>query len=137
MSLLVPNLVERKLFDDLFGGFSGTGDLMRTDVKDMDNSFELVMNLPGIKKEDIKAELKDGYLTISATSGYGDEEKDDDGRYIRRERHYGSYSRSFYVGEELKQEDIKANFENGTLKLIIPKSQKPAIESNNYIPIEG
>ena len=89
-------------------------------------------------KKDIKAELKDGYMTISATTDKNNDEKDKDGKYIRRERYYGSCSRSFYVGENVEESDIKARFENGILKLSVPKSEdKKAIENNKYIAIEG
>ncbi|MGN0181064.1 MAG: Hsp20/alpha crystallin family protein [Candidatus Ornithomonoglobus sp.] len=139
--MLVPSIFGRDMFDDLFGGSFGnyrTHDLMKTDVRDTNDAYELVMDMPGVKKEDIKAELKDGYLSISATSGYSNDDKDSEGRYIRRERHYGSCSRSFYVGNAVTQEDIKASFENGTLKLTIPKKEeKPAVENKNYIQIEG
>ena len=109
-----------------------------TDVKDLGNVYEMTMNLPGIKKEDVNAELKDGYLTISATSASQKDEKDSDGVYIRRERYAGTCSRSFYVGEDVKQEDIKARFEDGTLKLQVPKNKKEVVVENpNYITIEG
>lgn len=112
--------------------------MMRTDVKDLGNVYEMTMNLPGIKKENVKAELKDGYLTIGATSASQRDEKDNDGVYIRRERYAGACSRSFYVGEDVKQEDIKARFEDGTLKLQVPKNMKEAVpEKSNYIAIEG
>ena len=112
--------------------------LMRTDVKESDTGFELAVDLPGYKKEDIKAQLKDGYLTVSAEMNGSSDEKDENGKYIRRERYAGSCSRSFYVGEELKQEDIKAKFENGTLTLAIPKKQpEPEIPENYMIAIEG
>lgn len=128
------------MFDDFFGNSLSnyrTNDLMKTDIKDTDNAYELTIDMPGIKKEDIKAELKDGYLTVNATSGYSNDDKDSNGKYIRRERHYGSCSRSFYVGNAVTQDDIKASFENGTLKLVIPKKEdKPAIENKNYIRIE-
>lgn len=111
---------------------------MKTDIKDVDNAYEITMNLPGVKKEDVKAELKDGYLTIRAASNTEREEKDNQGRYIRRERYSGSCSRSFYVGEEVTQEDIRARFENGTLSMLIPKKEKqPAVENKKYIAIEG
>lgn len=111
---------------------------MKTDIKDTDQGYEITMNLPGVKKEDVKAELKDGYLTISATSNSNKDEKDNNGRYIRRERYSGSCSRSFYVGGDVKQEDIKAKFENGILKVTVPKKEeKPAVEENKYISIEG
>ena len=112
--------------------------MMRTDVRDLGNVYEMTMNLPGIKKENVKAELKDGYLTISASSASQKDEKDSDGVYIRRERYEGACSRSFYVGEDVKQEDIKARFEDGTLKLQVPKNKKEVVVENpNYIAIEG
>ncbi len=96
------------------------------------------MNMPGVRKEDVKAELKDGYLTIGASVNKNNDQKDQEGRYIRRERYSGSCSRSFYVGEDVKQEDIKARFEDGTLKLAVPKKEaKPAVEEKKYISIEG
>lgn len=111
---------------------------MKTDIKDTDQGYEITMNLPGVKKEDVTAELKDGYLTISAVSNSENSEKDTNGRYIRRERFSGSCSRSFYVGEDMTQEDIKARFENGTLKMMIPKKEsQPAVETKKYIAIEG
>lgn len=111
---------------------------MRTDVKDTDQGYEVTMNLPGVKKEDVKAELKDGYLTISASSNNSKDEKDDNGKYIRRERYTGSCSRSFYVGDQVTEADIKAKFENGTLTMMIPKKEeKPAVEDKKYIAIEG
>ena len=138
--MLVPSIFGRDMFDDFFGNSLSnyrTNDLMKTDIKDTDNAYELTIDMPGIKKEDIKAELKDGYLTVNATSGYSNDDKDSNGKYIRRERHYGSCSRSFYVGNAVTQDDIKASFENGPLKLVIPKKEdKPAIENKNYIRIE-
>ena len=138
--MLVPSIFGRDMFDDFFGNSLSnyrTNDLMKTDIKDTDNAYELTIDMPGIKKEDIKAELKDGYLTVNATSGYSNDDKDSNGKYIRRERHYGSCSRSFYVGNAVTQDDIKASFENGTLKLVIPKKEdKPAIENKKYIRIE-
>ena len=111
---------------------------MKTDVKETDGGYEIDMNLPGVKKEDVKAELKDGYLTVQVSSNTNNDEKDDKGRYIRRERFSGSCSRRFYVGQRVKQEDIKAKFENGILTMVVPKKEKePAVEENKYIAIEG
>ena len=143
--MLMPSIFGENLLDDFFDLPFGTNftnansDLMRTDIKDTDQGYEVTMNLPGVKKEDVKAELKDGYLTISASSNTSKDEKDDSGRYIRRERYSGSCSRSFYVGDEVKQEDIKAKFEDGTLKLFVPKKEeKPQVEDKKtYISIEG
>ena len=90
------------------------------------------------KKENVKAELKDGYLLITAATNTDEKKKDKDGRYIRRERYSGTCSRSFYVGDDVTQEDIKARFEDGTLKLSIPKKEsKPEVEEAKYIAIEG
>nr|WP_314465794.1 Hsp20/alpha crystallin family protein [uncultured Clostridium sp.] len=114
-----------------------TKEFMKTDVKEVDNGYELDIDLPGFQKEDIKARLTDGYLTITAARGENKEEKDKDGRYIRRERYSGSMSRSFYVGNAVKEEDIRARFENGILKLSVPKNKKTEIEQNNFISIEG
>lgn len=141
--MLMPSIFRDNLFDDFFnfpsGSFAADSmDLMKTDVKENEGNYEITMNVPGVKKEDVKAELKQGYLTIHASSETSSEEKDEDGRYIRRERHTGSCSRSFYVGEEITEEDIKARFEDGTLKMTIPKKeQKPAVEKKKYIAIEG
>ena len=100
---------------------------------------ELEIDLSGFKKEEVRAELKDGYLTVSAVKDLDEDEKDKEtGKYIRRERYSGSCSRSFYVGDGVKQEDIKAKFEDGTLKLFVPKeAAKPAVEQKKYISIEG
>ncbi len=112
--------------------------LMKTDIKDAGDHFELQMEMPGFKKEDVKAQLKDGMLTIEAATSTNNDQKDEDGRYIRRERFTGSCSRSFYVGETIEQEDIKARFEDGILKICVPKEEnKPQIEENKYISIEG
>ena len=141
--MLVPSIFGRDMFDD-FGDFSfrglsnyRTADMMKTDVKDTGKSYELTIDMPGVKKEDVKAELKDGYLTISATSGYTNDDKDKEGKYIRRERYYGSCSRSFYVGDAVTQNEIKANFDNGVLKLVIPKKEDKKLSDNrNYIQID-
>ena len=143
--MMMPSIFGENLFDDFFTGFakpfssvSNQTVAMKTDVKELDNSFELDIDLPGVKKEDVKAELTDGYLTISATHGTQTEDKDNNGKYIRRERYFGSASRSFYVGDQIKQEDIKARFENGILKLSIPKvDEQNAVEQKHYIAIEG
>ncbi|MGN0155244.1 MAG: Hsp20/alpha crystallin family protein [Lachnospiraceae bacterium] len=139
--MLMPSIFERNFFDDFFtepfGGYRNNA-LMQTDVKETQDGYELAMNLPGVKKEDIKADLKDGYLTVTATSNQSNDEKNEDGKYIRRERFYGSSSRSFYVGEDVTQEEIKAKFEDGTLKLTIPKKEEnKQVEQKNYIAIEG
>lgn len=141
--MLMPSIFGKNLFDDFFDYpfgrlTAGSGDLMKTDVKETGQAYEIMMNLPGVKKEDVKAELKDGYLTITAGTNTSSEEKSEDGRYIRRERYTGSCSRSFFVGERVTEEDIKAKFENGTLVMQIPKmEEQPAVEKKRYIAIEG
>ncbi len=140
--MLVPSVFTRDLFDDFFEpryrGYDHNSELMKTDIRENQDGYELSMDLPGVKKEDLKAELKDGCLTISATSNQSRDEKDDQGRYIRRERYSGSFSRSFYVGEDVTQEDIKAKFEDGTLTLQVPKKEQlPKVEEKKYIAIEG
>lgn len=126
------------LSGDFFGRGYNTNGLMQTDVEETDRGYEVTMNLPGFNKEDVKGELKDGYLVVSASTSHDNDEKDKEGRFIRRERYSGSCSRSFYVGEGVKQEDIKARFENGTLKLSIPKKEEtPKVEDKRYIAIEG
>ena len=139
--MLMPSIFGENLFDDFmdfpFGG-KKINTMMKTDIRDTDSSYELDIDMPGFKKEDIKAQLKDGYLTISASTSAYNDEQDKDGRYIRRERYAGSCSRSFYVGEGVKEEEIRAKFENGILKLSIPKVEnKPQVEEKKYIAIEG
>lgn len=126
------------IFDDFFNAPFFTRNepnMMKTDIKEHDAGYELTVDLPGIKKEDIKAELNDGYLTITAENNSSKEEKDEKGKYIRRERYTGSYSRSFYVGDGLTEQDIKAKFENGTLTLAIPKKEVLPEKQNKYIAI--
>ena len=125
--MLMPSIFGENLFDDFFTlerpqkqyEKEVSCDLMKTDIREYEGGFELDINLPGCKKEDIQAELKDGTLTITAVSNKNTEEAA--GRYIRRERFTGSCSRKFYVGEEITREDIRARFENGGLKLLVPK----------------
>ena len=139
--MLMPSIFGRTFFDDFmedsFGGY-GVNGLMNTDIKEREKEYEITMDIPGVKKEDVKAELKDGYLTVHASSDSRKEEKDTDGKFIRKERYYGSCSRSFYVGEQVTEADIKARFEDGVLKLDIPKvEEQAAVEEKHYIPIEG
>lgn len=109
---------------------------MQTDIVEKDNEYQLNIELPGYQKENIQAELKDGYLTISAERKEDHDEKDDKGNFIRRERFSGSCQRSFYVGAQVRQEDISASFQDGVLSLTVPKAQPKAIdEANKYIPI--
>lgn len=145
--MLMPSIFGERLLDDwmdfsfpdvnkvLYGKHADR--VMRTDVKENEQDYELAIDLPGFKKEEISAELKDGYLTIQASKGLDKDEQDKKGKYIRRERYAGAMSRSFYLGENMKQEDIHAKFEDGILKLSIPKVEKKEIEQNRYIAIEG
>ena len=111
---------------------------MKTAIKETEGGYELDMDLPGYTKEDVKAELKKGYLVIHASKEKKDDEKGEDGKYIRRERYYGSCSRSFYVGKDVTEEDIKAKFDNGILKITVPKKEeKPQIEDKKFISIDG
>ena len=147
--MLMPSIFGESLIDSFFDDFAApaktvmryktpANNIMKTDIKDTKEGYELDIELPGYNKEDVSAELKDGYMTISASTKSDEGEKDENGKYIRRERYYGSCSRSFYVGEAITQEDIKARFENGILKLFVPKKEeKPAVEEKKYITIEG
>ena len=145
--MLMPSIFGENLFDDwmdfsfpdiekaLYG--KHTQNTMKTDVKETSQGYELDIDLPGFKKEDINAKLENGYLTIQASKNLNRDEKNEEGKYIRRERYSGSMSRSFYVGEGVTQEDIHAKFEDGILKLTVPKIDKKAVEKKNYIAIEG
>ena len=115
-----------------------TTPVMKTDVKEVEGNYELAIDLPGYRKEDLQVELKDGYLTVSANTNKEENEKDEEGRYVRRERYTGVCKRTFYVGEALEQEDIKAAFENGVLTLVFPKEKQvaPEVEENRYIQIQ-
>ena len=113
------------------------GNVMKTDVRETDSGYEVDIDLPGFKKDEINAQLDNGYLTISASKGLDKEEKNKEGKYIRKERYAGAMSRSFYVGDEVTQADIKARYEDGILRLSVPKKEKKAVENNKYIAIEG
>jgi HSP20 family protein len=111
--------------------------LMKTDIKDQKDHYELDVDLPGCKKEDITLTLSDGYLNIAAQKGLGKEEKDKEGKLIRQERYAGSMARSFYVGEDVKEEEIGAKFENGVLRVTVPKKEdKKAVPEQKTIAIE-
>ena len=154
--MLMPSIFGENLFDDWFDEFpflndnamkdvekklygKKAGRIMKTDIKEKDNGYELEIDLPGFTKDEIKASLENGYLTISAAKGLDkDEQEKDSGKYIRRERYAGSCQRSFYVGEDVKQEDIKGEFKHGILKLFVPKVEaKKEVPQNKYIAIEG
>lgn len=127
------------MFDDMFRDpfftNSSTTKLMKTDIQEKDNNYILDMDLPGYEKDDVKAQLKDGYLTITAQKNTSNEEKDEKGNYIRKERYCGKCSRSFYVGDTVKEEDIKASFKNGILQLTFPK-EVARKEDTKYITID-
>ena len=153
--MLMPSIFGENLFDDFFGDFPFYYDdramkdaekklyghkanhVMKTDIKEMNNGYELVVDLPGFKKDEIKMELENGYLTISAAKGLDKDETDKEtGKYIRRERYAGACQRSYYVGEDITEEDIKAEFKHGILKLFVPKKEaKPQVKEAKYISI--
>ncbi|HJC63846.1 MAG TPA: Hsp20/alpha crystallin family protein [Candidatus Blautia merdavium] len=149
--MMMPSIFGENLFDDfmdfpfereffgrknpLYG--KNEKNMMKTDVKELDHAYELDIDLPGFKKEEVTARLENGYLTISAAKGLDKDEKDKEGKYIRRERYAGAMSRSFYVGDEVKQEEIRAKFEDGILRLTVPKQDAQKVEENKYISIEG
>ena len=144
--MLVPSLFTDNFVNDFFNGafdrtpsmFHATGSsLMNADVKEYKDHYELGLELPGYKKEDIVASLKDGYLTIEAKRESKVDEEGKEGHYIRRERYVGTLTRTFFVGEDVKQEDIKAKFDNGVLDICVPKVEhKPEIETAKSISID-
>lgn len=151
--MLVPSLFGNNVVDDWmdfpwknFGfpgfldksaaeGFKTVANVMKTDIKELENEYELMIEVPGFQKEDIKASIENGYLTIEATRSTETENNNEE--YIRRERCVGKTSRSFYVGDNIAKEDIIANYENGTLRLLIPKKKQQEIEAQKYIEIQG
>ena len=144
--MLMPSIFGENLFDDWmdfsFPSFdrafyeSNTRNMMKTDVKETDQGYELDIELPGYKKEDVRAQLKDGYLTVQAAKNMNNDEKNEQGAYIRRERYAGTMSRSFYVGDNVTEEDIHAKFEDCILKLSVPKKEAKKVEENKYITIQ-
>ena len=143
--MYMPAIFNDSLFDDFFTDYTpdakkrnmaAVQGVMKTDIKENDKEYELTIELPGYKKENVNAELKDGYLIINANNEKNEEEKDEKG-YIRKERYYGSCQRSFFVGKNLKEEDIKAKFDNGVLTLTVPKEVERLPEEKKYIAIEG
>ena len=150
--MLMPSIFGENLFDDNWMDFPFDRDfwgrknplygknankIMKTDIREHDGGYELDVDLPGFKKDEINVELENGYLTISATKGLDKDEQDKKGKYIRRERYAGAMQRSFYVGDEVTQEDIKARFEDGILRVSIPKKDAQAVETKKTIAIEG
>ena len=152
--MMMPSIFGESLFDDDFDDWFDfrmpqfpdvdkvlygrhAKNIMKTDVKENGDKYEVSVDLPGFDKDNVKVELKNGYLTISAEKGLDKEDKNEDRKYLRKERYEGSMSRSFYVGEETAEEDVKARFEDGVLKLAFPKEQPKKVEEPKYIAIEG
>ena len=148
--------LEKNLFDDFMNDFAfpdftdsaniekalygkHAKNIMKTDVKDTENGYEVDIDLPGFKKDEVQAELRDGYLVVSAEKGLDEDEKDKkSGKYLRRERYAGSCQRSYYVGKDTTEDDIKAHFEHGMLTVTVAKKEaKPAVEEKKHIAIEG
>ena len=148
--MMMPSIWGENLFDDFMNDFrlpafpdvdkelygKHAKNLMKTDVKETEKGYEVDMDLPGFKKDEIQMELNDGVLTISAAKGLDKDEEDKKGNYIRKERYAGSMSRSFYVGDGISQKDIHAKYESGILRLTLPKKAPEAIEKENFIAIE-
>ena len=144
--MLMPSIFGENLFDDdwmdfpferEFWGRKNAKNMMKTDIREHDSGYELDIDLPGFKKDEINVDLENGYLTISAAKGLDKDEKNEEGKYIRRERYAGAMQRSFYVGDAITHEDIRARFEDGILRLSIPKKDAKAIETKKTIAIEG
>ena len=152
--MLMPSIFGESLFDDFmndfaFPAFSDFRDmekalygkharnLMKTDVQETDDSYVVDIDLPGFQKDEIQVQLENGYITVSAAKGLDKNEKDKEGKYIRRERYSGNVSRSFYVGNKVQKEDIHPKFENGILSFTVPKEQKAVENNSHYIAIEG
>ena len=147
---MLPSIFRDNLFDDMFDfdfdkEFNRmmrplygkhAQNMMKTDVRETENSYELDIDLPGFKKDEITVQLDNGYLSISASKGLDKDEEKKDGKYIRRERYAGAMNRTFYVGDNLTQQDIQAKFEDGILKISVPKKDVQQIEQNKYIAIE-
>ena len=142
---MVPSIYGENMFDDFFdnsffGGHSPLfgkheRNLMKTDIRETDTSYELDIDLPGFKKDEVSIDLKDGYLTISAAKGLDKDAEDKKGKYIRQERYAGACSRSFYVGD-VKAEDVKAKYESGVLTVLIPKKEPKKIVSGTSVIVE-
>ena len=137
--MLLPQMFNKSLFNDFFTEpmFNvNTTNRMCTDIKEKDNGYELAMEVPGFDKEDLKLNLEDGYLTISAEHKTSNDKKDNDGHIIRQERYYGSSKRSFYVGDQITQEDIKAKYDKGILNVFVPKKEVKKIAGGQVIEIQ-
>lgn len=148
---MLPSIFGENLFDDMWDdvfdsmtsfnrhnplyGKHGKN-MMKTDVRETDDSYELDIDLPGFKKDEVKVDLKNGYMTISAAKSLDKESEKKNERYIRRERYSGQMTRSFYVGEEIEPKDVSAKFEDGILKVSIPKKEHRELPQSGSISIE-
>ena len=150
--MMMPSIFGENLFDNFMDGFTfptfpnvdkelygkHAKNMMKTDVKETDTGYEVDIDLPGFKKDEIQLELEDGDLTVNAAKGLDKDEEDKNGKYVRRERYAGSMSRSFYVGEHVTEEDIHPKYESGILSFSVPKADQKAVENKkHYISIEG
>ena len=142
--MLMPSIFRKGFIDDVFEDDFFGDNLKKqsyfgkTDIKELKDNYLLEIELPGFNKEDIKAEINNGYLIVTAAHNENKDEKDKEGKYIRKERYTGQFTRSFYIGDNITQEDIKGKFENGLLKLEVPKKEvKELAEEKKYIQIEG
>ena len=146
--MLMPSIFGENLFNDDWMNFGfpevdkalygkHAAHEMKTDVRETDSGYEVDIDLPGFKKDEIDVQLDNGCLSISAAKGLDKEEKDKEGKYIRKERYAGSMSRSFYVGDAITEDDIKAKYESGILRLSIPKKEAKQVETTKRIAIEG
>ena len=149
---MLPRIFGENLFDDSLSDFFGFGrmmpqvgnelygkhakNLMKTDVRELDGSYELDVDLPGFKKDEVTVDLQDGYLTISAAKALDKDESDQKGKFLRQERYAGSMSRSFYVGDDVEAADISAKYEDGILKISVPKAAQKELPKHTTIAIE-
>ena len=149
---MLPSIIGENLFDDSLSDFFGFGrmmpqvgnelygkhakNLMKTDVRELDGSYELDVDLPGFKKDEVTVDLQDGYLTISAAKALDKDESDQKGKFLRQERYAGSMSRSFYVGDDVEAADISAKYEDGILKISVPKAAQKELPKHTTIAIE-
>ena len=129
-----PMIPMRSIRNPLYG--KNAKNLMKTDVRETDNTYELDVDLPGFKKDEVQLDLKDGYLTISAAKGLDKDQEDKKGKYIRQERYAGAGSRSFFVGEGIEPRDVSVKFEDGILRVSLPKRVKKELPRNSTIAIE-
>ena len=142
---MVPSIFGENMLDDFFGGDlfgehnplygKNARNLMKTDIREMDDSYEIAVDLPGFKKDEINLDIKNGYLTVSAEKGLDKKEEDEKGRVLRQERYAGVCSRSFYVGN-VKPEEVKAKYDAGVLSVVVPKVDQKKLSSTSKIAIE-